>query len=302
MASSVRQAVYAVGAGGQAQARFDELAAEEPLEIRVLADWQEEDAGGGVASCRREERTLALTLRTPAVASAEPSPDCELALGYLFGEGLIAAPDEVEELTTIEEHVLRVRLAPGRPLPWRSLDRQGLSHSACGLCGRRSLEALLARTPPPIVTAAAVSQEPIAPALIAGLPQALQAAQAVFARTGGLHAAALFDRQGQLRLLREDIGRHNAVDKLIGAALLRPPPPAPALSEQILVVSGRAGFELVQKAYRAGLTLFVAVGAPSSLAVRLAQQVQLSLIGFCRDGRFTVYSGPERIGLAASGG
>lgn len=300
MASSVRQAVYAVGAGGQAQARFDELAAEEPLEIRVLADWQEEDAGGGDASCRREERTLALTLRTPAVAIAGPSPDCELALGYLFSEGLIAAPDEVEELTTIEEHVLRVRLAPGRPLPWRSLDRQGLSHSACGLCGRRSLEALLARTPPPAVTAAAASQEPIAPALIASLPQALQAAQAVFARTGGLHAAALFDQKGQLRLLREDIGRHNAVDKLIGAALLREP--QSALSEQILVVSGRAGFELVQKAYRAGLTLFVAVGAPSSLAVRLARQVQLSLIGFCRDGRFTVYSGAERIGLEASGG
>lgn len=302
MASSVRQAVYAVAAGGQAQARFDELAAEEPLEIRVLADWQDEDSAAAGRRLQREERTLSLTLRTPEDATIEPGADCELALGFLFAEGLVNERADLEGFTKLDEHVVQVRLRPGRTVPWRSLDRQGLTHSACGLCGRRSLEALLALAPPPTMAMPHGSAlPPLPPAQIAALPQVLREAQAVFARTGGLHAAALFDWAGNLRLLREDIGRHNAVDKLIGAALLAGSATIPALSQSILVVSGRAGFELVQKAYRAGLPVFVAVGAPSSLAVRLARQAGLSLIGFCRDGRFNVYSAPERIALAASG-
>ncbi len=304
MASSVRQAVYVVQAeGARAQARFDELAAEEPLQIRVLADWQEETAAGLPSVIQREERTLSLTLRTPG---AEPATeegagsDGELAVGFLFAEGLVSERGDVEGISAIDEHVVLVRLRPGLPVPWRNLERQGLMNSACGLCGRRSLDALLSLTPPPHALPSSSALPPLQPAQIVALPQTLGREQAVFARTGGLHAAALFDWDGKLRLLREDIGRHNAVDKLIGASLLASPSGGPALSGQILVVSGRAGFELVQKACRAGLPMFVAVGAPSSLAVRLAQRANLSLIGFCRDGRFNVYSGPERVAMQPS--
>lgn len=304
--SSQRRAVYVVeGTSGETRARFDELAAEEPLEIRVLADWVEEDASGGTAGVCRQERTISLTLRTPGPeVEGALSSDCELALGYLFAEGLLSRFDEIELLRAADAHRVIVQLRPGLRVPWRSFDRQGFTHSACGLCGRRSLEALLALTASPAGSHAAPTALPPLPAdRIAALPAALREAQAVFARTGGLHAAALFDWTGGLRLVREDIGRHNAVDKLIGAALWAAGSTSaadPAWSEQILLVSGRAGFELLQKAYRAGFPVFVAVGAPSSLAVRLAQQANITLVGFCRDGRFNVYSGPERIALLPS--
>ncbi|HNN92108.1 MAG TPA: formate dehydrogenase accessory sulfurtransferase FdhD, partial [Pseudomonadota bacterium] len=304
--SSQRRAVYAVeGASGETRARFDELAAEEPLEIRVLADWVEDDASLESALVCRQERTISLTLRTPGLeVEGTLSRDCELALGYLFSEGLLSQRDEIESLRATDAHRVIVQFRPGLRVPWRSFERQGFTHSACGLCGRRSLDALLALTASPAGAHAPPTALPPLPAdRIAALPAALREAQAVFARTGGLHAAALFDWTGGLRLVREDIGRHNAVDKLIGAALWAAGSTgsagsgAPAWSEQILVVSGRAGFELLQKAYRAGFPVFVAVGAPSSLAVRLAQQANITLVGFCRDGRFNVYSGPERIAL-----
>ena len=303
--SSQRRAVYVVeGTSGETRARFDELAAEEPLEIRARR------LGGG--RCERRDRgrlpagahDLADLAHAGARGRRALSSDCELALGYLFAEGLLSRFDEIELLRAADAHRVIVQLRPGLRVPWRSFDRQGFTHSACGLCGRRSLEALLALTASPAGSHAAPTALPPLPAdRIAALPAALREAQAVFARTGGLHAAALFDWTGGLRLVREDIGRHNAVDKLIGAALWAAGSTSaadPAWSEQILLVSGRAGFELLQKAYRAGFPVFVAVGAPSSLAVRLAQQANITLVGFCRDGRFNVYSGPERIALLPS--
>jgi len=173
-------------------------------------------------------------------------------------------------------------------VPEAAPTRSFVMTSACGVCGRSSTEGLRAQPPGPL----APGRPALAAGLIPGLPAALLQAQATFAATGGIHAAGLFSAAGELRLVREDVGRHNAVDKLVGALLLQGELPA---HDALLLVSGRASFELVQKALMAQIAVLAAVGAPSSLAVELAEEAGMSLLGFVREGRFTIYAGPERI-------
>ena len=250
----------------------DVLAVEEPLEIRLGCD-----VGG-----RRVHRAVSITMRTPG-------HDLELAVGFLFTEGILIGPDQVAGAHSCGAgNVACVDLQPGVAVDLARLERHFYTSSSCGVCGKASLEAVRVcsrfRTLQgrPVVEAAVIHR----------LPAELRAAQAVFDRTGGLHAAALFDTRGNLLCLREDVGRHNALDKLIGAQFLAGRTP---LSEDVLLVSGRASFELVQKAAVAGIPVLAAVGAPSSLAVSLAREHGLSVLGFVRQDRFNIYTGAERI-------
>jgi FdhD protein len=263
-------------ADGVATARPDSLAAEEPLEIRVAG------------------RPLTVTMRTPG-------NDFDLARGFLVSEGVVAsdsdiaairycagATDDGSGFSQNTYNVLDVLLADGVPLPDVSLERNFYTTSSCGLCGKASLEAV--RT----ISRWRVDRDPLRlnAATIAAMPEKLRAAQRVFDRTGGLHAAALFDSSGDLLCVREDVGRHNAVDKVVGWALDAQRLP---LSGTTLMVSGRASFELVQKAVMAGIPALAAVSAPSSLAVDLAREMGLTLIGFLRGSTMNVYSAVERI-------
>ena len=253
----------------------DALAVEGPLEIRV------------------DGRALAVTLRTPG-------HDPELALGFLASEGAIARRDQVAgwrecaAACADEPDVLDVALAPSQALDWRRFERQGAMTSACGLCGRVHVEALRAGLEP-----LAAGPRLAADALLA-LPARVRDSQAAFAATGGLHAAVWCDAGLEPRVLREDVGRHNAVDKVGGWLLEHGPaadrPDARAAAGGLLWVSGRAGAEIVLKAARAGIPALAAVGAPSSLAVELAAAARLTLIGFLREGRMNVYAGEERLG------
>jgi FdhD protein len=251
----------------------DLLAVEAPLEIRVVV--------GPEGS--RSERSLSITMRTPG-------EDDELAAGFLFTEGLVAGREDIAGIRQPGQDAVVVELAPGVTLPVDRPERSFTMTSACGVCGRSSLEGLRA-TPAAALDAGAPQ---LLPEMVHRLPAALRAAQAAFASTGGIHAAGLFDAGAGLLLVREDVGRHNAVDKLIGARLLSGLPPARAA---ILLVSGRASFELVQKALMAQIPVLAAVGAPSSLAVSLATEAGMTLLGFVRDERFNVYSGGQRLGL-----
>lgn len=259
--------------------RADTLVAEEPLEIRLNGD------------------SLSVTMRTPG-------EDFELAAGFLVGEGVVARAEDIRSIAycagATDEgrntyNVVDVRLAEGVTLPELSLERNFYTSSSCGLCGKASLEAVrtVARWP--------VRDEGVRldPGELALLPERLRAAQRVFERTGGLHAAGLFDRDGELLCVREDVGRHNAVDKLVGWALQRGLLP---LSGTTLLVSGRASFELVQKAVMAGIPVMAAVSAPSSLAVELAEESGLTLIGFLRGHSMNVYSGAHRLTTAEPAG
>jgi FdhD protein len=241
----------------------DRLAVEAPLQIRLRAG--------------ADERSLSITMRTPG-------EDRELAAGFLFTEGLVRDRAELGEITEAEDRVTLELV--GRPLPERS-DRSFAMTSACGVCGKDSLATLRAIPAGPPGPGPALDPE-----VIHRLPLALRSAQATFDATGGLHAAGLFDARGGRLLVREDVGRHNAVDKLIGARFLAGALPA---LDQILVVSGRASFELVQKALMARIPVLAAVGAPSSLAVGLAAEGGMTLLGFVRDQRFNVYCGRERL-------
>jgi FdhD protein len=250
----------------------DVLAVEEPLEIRL-----ECDVGG-----RRVHAAVSITMRTPG-------HDGELAVGFLFTEGILVTREQVAGVRACGAgNVVRVDVQPGIAVDLSRLERHFYSSSSCGVCGKASLEAVrvCARhrlsDGRPVVEAAVIHR----------LPEALRAAQTIFERTGGLHAAALFDTRGQLLCLREDVGRHNALDKLIGAQFLAGRTP---LSESVLLVSGRASFELVQKAAVAGIPMLAAVGAPSSLAVSLAREHGLTVLGFVRQDRFNIYTGAERI-------
>lgn len=257
----------------------DLLVREEPLEIR-LGLGPEKD---------RDQKSVSVTMRTPG-------QDFDLALGFLYTEGIIR---NMEEVSTIlycgnvkrpeeKENVVRVELQPDIMPDLERLERHFYTTSSCGVCGKASLEAIEAQSCAPLPP-----KEPlIHQDLIHQLPERSKAQQLIFKHTGGLHAATLFDTTGNIRILREDIGRHNAVDKTIGAMLQAGNLP---LSDTILLVSGRAGFELVQKAVMAGIPVMVAVGPPSSLAVELAAQFGLTLIGFVRNQRYNVYTHPERI-------
>lgn len=262
-------------ADGVATTRPDSLAAEEPLEIRV----------GG--------RPLTVTMRTPG-------NDFDLARGFLVSEGVVASDVDIAAIrycagATADGgntyNVLDVLLADGVPLPDVSVERNFYTTSSCGLCGKASLDAV--RT----ISRWRVDRDPLRlnTATIATLPEKLRAAQRVFDRTGGLHAAALFDESGDLWCVREDVGRHNAVDKVVGWAIDQGRLP---LSGTTLMVSGRASFELVQKAVMAGIPALAAVSAPSSLAVDLAREMGVTLIGFLRGSTMNVYSGVERITTA----
>jgi FdhD protein len=251
----------------------DVVAVEEPLEIRLAY----EDSGGPGA---RVERKLSITMRTPG-------DDADLAVGFVCTEGLVASRDEVASVRPIDTDVVVVELRGAPRIDLRRLDRSFVTTSACGVCGKASLDAIRVPTSTPIAPG------PVLPsAVVHALPAALRTAQSVFERTGGIHAAALFDPTGARRALREDVGRHNAVDKLIGAMFLEGALP---LAGYALMVSGRASFELVQKARVAGIPILAAVGAPSSLAIDLARSEGMTVLGFVRDDRFNVYCGAERV-------
>ena len=257
--------------------RSDHLATEEPLEIRLLI--------------QGERQTVAVTMRTPG-------NDFELAAGFLHGEGVIAVPGDIARISycvdpTIDAaqqyNIVNVSLR-GHVVPdLAPLERHFSISSACGVCGKASLEALQVRGATPLTGGPEVAAE-----VLYGLPGKLSDAQRVFQQTGGLHAAALFDVAGNLIQLREDVGRHNALDKLVGWALLDGRLP---LSEAILLVSGRTSFEILQKALAAGIRIVCAISAPSSLAVDLAREYGITLVGFLRDDRCNVYSGQERVCL-----
>ncbi len=238
-------------------------------------------------------KVLAVTMRTPG-------HDADLALGFLFAEGLIASPDDILSNTAHAENIrgdsiatqrVQLRHAPREDL--QRISRGLLTSSACGLCGRVSLEGLPTSSP---LSAPSSPAFAISPEHLSRLPDTLRATQSLFAETGGSHGAALVDFHGQLLLAREDVGRHNAVDKLLGAALRQ----NLIAAQHLLVLSSRASFELLQKAAVFGLPLVIAVGAPSSLAVSVAHQAGITLVGFARDGRFNVYTHADRLALAPS--
>lgn len=266
--------------GERATFQRDLLAVEEPLEIRLSFDHDG----------RRVRRAISVTMRTPG-------HDRELAVGFLFTEGILEAPEQV---ANVEDwgpgNVVRVELKPGVAVDPPRLERNFYTASSCGVCGKASLDAVRVQTRARLIP----GQPLIAASVFQTLPETLRKSQDAFDRTGGLHAAALFDPSGRLIELREDVGRHNALDKLIGATFLDGRTP---IVDAVLLVSGRASFELVQKAGMAGIPILAAVGAPSSLAVSLAAELGMTLIGFLRGNRFNVYCGPERInGLSPPAG
>jgi FdhD protein len=265
---------------GAVGSRPDTLVAEEPLEIRLNG------------------KPLAITMRTPG-------DDFALAAGFLVSEGVLGRDEEVANIVycagattdgSNTYNVVDVRLAPGVAVPDISLERNVYTTSSCGLCGKASLDAVRTTARWPIADTPPVR---VAPDLLTVLPDRLRAAQRVFDRTGGLHAAGLFSAEGELLDLREDVGRHNTVDKLIGRALRSGALP---LSRTILLVSGRASFELAQKSVMAGIPVLAAVSAPSSLAVDLAAETGLTLVGFLRGSSMNVYAGEQRIALGPRGG
>jgi FdhD protein len=247
----------------------DYLVGEEPLEIRLGT------------------RAISVTMRTPG-------HDLELAAGFLLTEGVITGIDQVASLRQLatrgrNRNVVRVDLRPGVAVENGRLRRNFTVSSSCGLCGKTSIDAVRVRG-----IGRPNSNLQVSPDVLCSLPEALRAGQAVFGRTGGPHAAGLFDAEGKLIALREDVGRHNAVDKLIGWAMLEELLP---LQESLLLVSGRGSFEIVQKALVAGIPIVACISAPSSLAVQLAWEFGLTLVGFLRGQRFVLYAGENRVRL-----
>jgi FdhD protein len=276
--NTVRVAVDKVQ-DGRRHPTQDVLAAEEPLEIRLNYD----------SDGKRVEQSISITMRTPG-------DDFELAAGFLFTEGIIHDSSDVHQIKYCvgsrpevqNYNALSVQLKPGCRFDANRLARNFYTTSSCGVCGKASIEALKVQG----VSSIPTSDFAISAEVIGSFGGKLRERQQVFEKTGGLHAAGLFDAAGTLLSLREDIGRHNAVDKLIGEQFLANKAP---LKFNVLVVSGRASFELVQKALVAGIPVLVAVGAPSSLAVELAKEYGMTLLGFLRDDRFNIYCGASRV-------
>ena len=300
-----RAAVRRVNGGPSDEQFEDLLATEEPLEIRL----------GFRQNGKLTHRAISITMRTPG-------DDHALAAGFLFTEGIVKDRDEIEAIKhcgscdgtlpnghdpardaltgtpgrvstrsvrapSESPNTIRLDLNDISTVDLKRLERHFYTTSSCGVCGKSSIDALKTGARPLTNNAFTVS-----PVVIHSLPNSLRGSQDIFDQTGGLHASALFDRDGNIDLVREDVGRHNALDKVIGAKFLAGDTP---LGDRILMVSGRASFELVQKALMAGIPILAAVGAPSSLAVELATEFGMTLIGFIRDGRFNIYAGAERI-------
>lgn len=250
----------------------DRVAVEEPLEIRLGYE-----IGG-----ERHTRSVSITMRTPG-------DDEDLALGFLFSEDILRSLDDVAMVKPCRgDNTVRVELESNIAVDLDRLQRHFYTTSSCGVCGKSSLDALRVQGAAPLP----VTEKQFEREVIVSIPDRLRAAQQTFDQTGGLHAAAAFDSQGELIVVREDVGRHNAVDKVVGALLSGGRLPAAELG---LMVSGRASFELMQKALQAGMPLLAAVSAPSSLAVELAREFNVTLIGFLRGNNFNIYSGEERI-------
>jgi FdhD protein len=242
----------------------DALAAEEPLEIRLVH--------GG------QQQSITVTMRTPG-------QDQELAAGFLFTEGIITSFEDIKEIN-YADNIATVTLQKNVVPVLQPAQRNFFANSGCGVCGKTDINAIYA----PVHITKTVTQ--CKASVLVKLPELLRKQQAVFADTGGIHAAALFDNTGELLIMREDIGRHNAVDKLIGTAMQQSLFP---LHTYILLLSGRAGFELIQKAAMAGIKMIAAVSAPSSMAVKMAREWDITLVGFLRQQRFNIYTGEERI-------
>lgn len=259
---------------------LDTLSVEEPLEIRIIYG----------AENNRVQKNISVTMRTPG-------EDLELALGFLFTEGIISAKDQVKNISHLampcelnKENIVGVELSEGFIPDLLQSDRNFYTTSSCGVCGKGSIAAI--RTVSSYSNSADQEEMTLLPEVLYSLPDQLRAAQQNFAVTGGIHASGLFTMEGELLLLREDVGRHNALDKLIGAALAGDLLP---LNQRILLLSGRASFELIQKAAMAGISIVAAIGAPSSLAVELASEFGITLLGFLREDRFNIYTTNERI-------
>jgi FdhD protein len=273
----VRSQVWVVEQG-RGRSRSDYLATEEPLEIRLV----------------NPRRTVAITMRTPG-------RDFELAAGFLFAEGVVSQRSDICRISYCVDpdvdgdqryNIVNVELRQNLNPDLQPLERHFYTTSACGVCGKTSLDALKVRCAP-ITDISVVPVE-----IFSSLANQIKPAQSIFQATGGLHAAALFDLRGNLVSLEEDVGRHNALDKLVGSALLADKLP---LAQHIVVVSGRASFEIMQKCLTAGVAIVCAVSAPSSLAVSLAQEFGMTLVGFLRDDRFNIYAGKQRIALPDRG-
>lgn len=256
----------------------DYLAEEEPLEIRIAFEKE------GI----QHQRSISVTMRTPG-------QDEDLALGFLFTEGIIKNMEQIKSIAPVEVqqkeaqgNVIAIEINDYREVNFKKMERHFYTTSSCGVCGKSSIEAVFTQSSyAPNELQAAFPAE-----IIHQLPGKLLEHQSVFDLTGGLHGAALFDAAGRLLLSREDVGRHNALDKLIGAQFQRSMLP---LTRHLVLVSGRIGFELVQKSVMAGVSVLAAVGAPSSLAVDLADEAGLTLIGFLRNGRFNIYTHPQQV-------
>ena len=289
--SSMLQTSVEKVAGRMSHKVEDSLAIEEPLEIQLTY-------GTAIA---RQTRSISVTMRTPG-------NDFDLAAGFLMTEGVIQDTNDVQQITYAgdsfnegaesphsmdalmvgsRQNTVRVDLAANVAVNVGSLQRNFYTTSSCGICGKASLLALRTVCPPRAANHFRMDAQ-----LLYRLPERLRASQGVFDRTGGLHGAGLFDSEGNLLALREDVGRHNAVDKLIGSEFLADRTP---LRNRLLLLSGRASFELLQKALMGGLPMVAAVGAPSSLAVQIAKEFDITLVGFLREDRFNIYHGHERI-------
>lgn len=270
MEQTVRAKVKKI-TSSQAEVVDDIVVVEEPLEIQLSF----------VNSGRRVVRSVSITMRTPG-------QDNELAVGFLYTEGVLQNPADVEEVCELENNKVCVVLRDAIKVDFNQLSRHFYTSSSCGVCGKTSLEALKMGNAQPFIGATPVLDQ----RSICEMPTLLRKHQQTFAKTGGLHAAALFNASGKIQLSNEDVGRHNAVDKVAGSILLDSSlDPA----ESILMVSGRTSYEILQKSIRAGIPFVAAVGAPSSLAVEVANVFNVTLLGFLSEQRFNVYSAPERV-------